>query len=194
MTPPLRTLFTSIGIAALALDPALPARSLTLLSPGWQSTPSSPGECPNPGEDTSCYQDRTAGTITLVGTEQDAPATFSFSYTLPLTSSAQQVSFTYFFDPYENPDSVASYQVSSNAAINITGSDSVTPFVWNPGDTLTFSVQQVASASFSGTLSISSFSSTDVPEPVPAPLPILGASSAFAFSRRLRRRIRANQR
>lgn len=194
MIPPLRTLFTGIGIAVLALTPALPARSLTLLAPGWQSAPSSPGECPVRDQDPSCYQDRTADSITLVGPwEVSPPATFSFSYLLPLTSSAQQVSFNYNYDPSGNSDSVASYQVGSNTAVNITGSGTVTSFAWDPGDTLTFSVQQVSDASWAGTLRISSFSSQDdtppASTPVPASLPLAGAASAFAWSRSLRRRI-----
>lgn len=192
MTAPFRTLFTGIGIAVLALIPALPARSLTLQAPGWQSTPSSPGECPIRDQDPSCYQDRTADSITLVGPyEASPPAAYSYSYTLPLTSPAQQVSFNYNYDPSGNPDSISSYQVGSNAAINIVGSGAVASFVWDPGDTLTFSVQQVNDASWAGTLSISSFSSQDYTSPasVPAPLPLAGAASAFAWSRSLCRRI-----
>lgn len=183
----------SIGIGSLSSSLSLPARSLDLTSSGWQSNPSTPGACPD-ATTTSCYSSLTASSIDLIGPESiSPPSTYQYSYSLPTGSSAQRVSFNYNFDPSGNFDSTGSYRLGSNPAVNLIGSGSVPTFVWNPGETLFFSVAQVSDASWAGTLSISSFSSTDdtpaSSTPVPAPLPLFGAASAFGWSRSLRRRL-----
>jgi hypothetical protein len=48
------------------------------------------------------------------------------------------------------------------------------------------SVSSIYGATFGGGVSIA-----QLPQPVPGPLPLLGAASAFGFSRKLRRRLRA---
>lgn len=184
----LSTLFTMPLAAAMA-----PVRALELNAAGWSFTPvtgsgTPDGECPTV-DAFSCYTALTPTAITIVG-QEGAGATPTYAYTLPALSPAQQVSFAYSYDSNGNADSVAFYQLGSASATEFNPASGTVSFLWNPGDSLAFFIQLNSDSSWTGELSITNFSSQDA-TPVPAPLPMGGAIGLMAWSRALRRRIRA---
>jgi hypothetical protein len=174
----------------------VPARALELNAAGWTFSPvtasNTPnGECVDAQNDFSCYTGLSATDITIIG-QEGTGTTPTYSYLLPSQASAQQVTFSYFYDPNGNTDSVAYYQIGTGTPINPfnPGTGGTAAFTWNPGELLAFYIEQNSDTSWTGELSITSFSSQDA-APVPAPLPMAGAVALMGWSRTLRRRVRA---
>jgi hypothetical protein len=178
----------SVFIAASA------ASALDLASAGWSFNPASPGACPTSGSDFDCYENRTASSISIIGSDSSfGDRRTTFLYNLSLGNASQQVSFNYYFAD-ASAQSIAYYQLDSDPRSLLTGAGSITAFTWNSGQTLTFGVDQNGFGAYAGELAITSFSSisSSEGEPVPAPLPMLGAAAAFTRARSLRRRSRAS--
>ena len=191
-------LLITATVGPASLVPLTPAAALDLLSAGWNFSPSTPGACPNPGVDYNCYEGRTATDITLVGSNNSSGAdTTTFSYALPGSAITQTLSYNYEFDT-ASTQAVGYYQINTNPRVLFgtpggSATGSIANFALNPGDTLTFGIDQNGDATFAGTLAITSFSSPNLQptlQDVPAPLPLFGAALAFRHSRRLRRRRR----
>jgi hypothetical protein len=185
----LATLFSMPLAATMA-----PASALVLNAGGWAFSPvtgagTPDGECVDPLVDYSCYTGLTTVDITIIGQDAPGPAP-TYSYVLNNSSTAQQVTFSYFYDPNSNADSAAYYQVGAATNQFNPGTGGTAAFTWNPGELLAFYIEQNSDASWTGELSITSFSSQNA-APVPAPLPMAGAVALMGWSRTLRRRVRA---
>ena len=183
-----------LALGLLSSFSARPAWSLDLTSAGWSFLPATPGACLTPGSDFGCYENLTSSSITLIGlASASPPSTVSYSYPLPVSEVQQQVNFTYFFDPDSSPDSIAYYQVGSAAPVSFIRSQTTTQsLLWSPGETLTFGIDQVTNASWSGSLAITGFSSSNYTssQVVPFPMPILGPLALLAGIPALRRNTR----
>jgi hypothetical protein len=108
------------------------------------------------------------------------------------------ISFDWAVDTSGGANQTASYLVNlANFVLSSNDGDfgSITSLLLANGDSFGFRVTTSDNNGDPGILSISSFSATLVTNPVlvPGPLPLAGGAVAFAFSRRLRRRIRRSR-
>jgi hypothetical protein len=131
------------------------------------------------------------------GNGANIPRTTTWSLTN--TGPHALISFDWALDTFGGANQTASYLVNlANVVLSSNDGDSgsITSLLLANGDSFGFRVTTSDNNGDPGILSISSFSATLVTNPasVPGPLPLAGGVAAFAWSRRLRSRLRSRQR
>jgi hypothetical protein len=158
----------------------------------WTISGSQPNRCPEQ-EPSACiiYTDTAPDEVTILSPNADASwETFKFksgTASLP-ASSAYVVRFNPSILKYgdDQQEINAYYYIANGPRENLSMGQSNVITIRN-GETLTFSIERGTNITTAADLTISNFSFTEVP----APLPAAGAATAFGYSRRLRRRIKA---
>lgn len=185
------------GLASATLGLAAPSHALTLQSGFAGDYAPDNWTFDANGRDGSVDTTAAPSSITLRGNNDGGVDTYT-NYTTTATADGE-VKFDWAYSSNENgPWDSFGYILNVNGVYNqlaqLANNDSqgigTSAFNVLSGNTFGFYVFSIDGSFGPGIATISNFSAPiPTPAPVPGPLPILGVGAAFAYSRRLRRRI-----